>query len=210
MLKVDFLPERIRTHRIRRAALRRQVALTAACVLGLVVLGFVRQGRIQAARGHLRKLEDQTANVERQLAFRSELEAQQADLLVKKRINDELGSRATTLEILSELEQVMPRSIFLTSLNLEAVEMPVEVKPAAGAKDSKKADRAKDKAKDNVVKRTRLVFTGIAPSDVDVANFISQLSAGRLFENVNMVFARNSVFRDQGVREFQAYCYLAR
>ena len=206
MLRTDFLPERIRDQRLRRQALKRQVVLMGLCVLGLVVLGFARQGRLHAAQGQLQRLKEQTATVDRQLTFRSELEAQQADLLVKKRIDDELGSRVNALGILAELERMLPKSIFLSSLTLEAVEMTTATSPVAEGKGAKK----NAKAKDQVFKRVRMTFTGVAPSDVDVANFIAQLSGGHLFEDVNMMYARNTEFRGQSAREFQAYCFVVR
>lgn len=205
MLKVDFLPERIRTQRERRAALSRQVVLMGVCVLGLVVLGFARQGRLQMAQAQMRVLREKTADVERQLAYRIKLEEQQADLLVKKRITDEVGSRVNTLDILAALQQVLPPSIFMTSLSMETVETTQDVAPVA-SKDPKR----KEKAKPIVTKRIQLVFTGVASNDVDVANVIAQLSACKLFEDVNMVYVRKSDFRGQSVREFRANCFLVR
>ena len=210
MYTTDFLPERIRSRRTRRQALRRQVVLMAVCVAGLAALAIVNQGRVQMAQAHLRSLMDKTANVERQLAERAKLEAQQADLLVKQRIDDELGSRVNALEIMAELERILPRSIFLTSLNVEAVETKVPVSPAGDKTQPKRKDKGREQARDMTVKRVRLEFTGVAPGDVDIANFIAQLSAGRLFEDVSMVYARNSDFRGQSAREFQAGCFLVK
>jgi hypothetical protein len=58
------------------------------------------------------------------------------------------------------------------------------------------------------VKRVRLMLTGIAPGDVDVANFIGQLSASPLVEDVNMGYAKTVEFRGRLAREFQASCYI--
>jgi Tfp pilus assembly protein PilN len=115
-----------------------------------------------------------------------------------------LGSRVNTLVVLAELEHLLPEGIFLTNVNLEAVELKVPVKPAGNNSGAPPA------LKENAVKRVRLVFTGIAPTDVDLANFIAQISAGRLFEDVSMGYSRNVEFRDRTVREFQASCYVMR
>ncbi len=61
-----------------------------------------------------------------------------------------------------------------------------------------------------LVRRVRVVLAGLAPTDVDVANFIGQLSASPLFENVNMGYAKTVRFRGRSAREFQASCYLAK
>jgi Tfp pilus assembly protein PilN len=203
MDKIDFLPERIRQQRIRRRSMVRQGYLLTVTVAALVILGVLRQGQISQAKGELASLVDQAREVQRQLAYRGELEHQQADLMIKKRIDDQLGSRVNALEVLAELERLVPESIFLTNLNLEAVELKVPVKMAGGTANN-------DETRDKVVKRVRLVFTGIAPTDVDLANFIAQMSAGQIFEDVNMGYSKNVEFRDRIVREFQASCYVVR
>jgi Tfp pilus assembly protein PilN len=209
MEKIDFLPERVRTQRARNASLIRQGCLLAVCVLALTVLAYARQQRISAAKAELVSLKDQGANVQRQLAFRSDLERQQADLMIKKRIDEQLGSRVNTLEVLAEMERLLPESIVLTSMNLEAVELRIPMKPAE-EKSASSARSSDNRPKEKVVKRVRLIFTGLAPSDVDLANFIAQLSAGRLFEDINMGYAKNVDFRGRSAREFQASCYVVR
>jgi Tfp pilus assembly protein PilN len=209
MEKIDFLPERIKVQRARRASLVRQVCLLGVCLAALAALAYVRHQRIGSAKAELIALKDQSTNMQRQLAFRGELERQQADLMIKKRIDDQLGSRVNALEVLAELERLLPESIVLTSLNLEAVELRVPLKPAED-KASSSARAANNRPKEKVVKRVRLVFTGLAPSDVDLANFIAQLSAGRLFEDINMGYAKNVDFRGRSAREFQASCYVVR
>jgi len=69
---------------------------------------------------------------------------------------------------------------------------------------------AQPRKEDKAVHRVRLVLTGLAPTDVDVANFIGQLSASRLFEDVTMGYAKNVSFRGRSAREFRASCYVAR
>ena len=66
------------------------------------------------------------------------------------------------------------------------------------------------KGKEITRKRLRLVLTGLAPGDVDVANFIGQLSGSPVFEDVNMGYARNVEFNGRLAREFQASCYVIR
>lgn len=206
---IDFLPKDIKVHRARRRSLKRQVWLVALVAAGLAILGYVRQGIIGQAKAELTGLHDQIANATRQLSMRSDLERQLAELMIKKRIDDTLGSRANALEVLSELERTLPENVVLTSLTLEAVEIPLAV---AAQYDSQAPTVAGSQGRRTVqmVKRVRLVFTGLAPSDVDIANFIAQMSAGRLFEDVSMGYAKNLDFRGRSVREFQASCYVAR
>jgi len=207
---MDFLPERIRIQRARRRSLVRQAYLLGACLLALGILAYVRQGMISSAKGELARTSDRVANVNRQLVMRGELERQQADLMIKKRIDDHLGSRVYALDVLAELERTLPQSIFLTNLAMEAVEIRIPIKPAEQDSNQAVAAGNQPQDKEKVVKRIRLSVTGLAPTDVDLADFIAQMSAARLFEDVSMGYAKNVEFRGRTVREFQASCYVVR
>ena len=136
MRDIDFLPERIRDQRARRRSLFRQGQLTAVCLVALVILGLVRQRGLGKAQAELTRVRNQAANVRYQLTFRSMLEKQEAELMIKKRIDDQLGSRVNALEVLAELERMLPESIFLVTLDLEAVEERVPLTSAVNRSSS--------------------------------------------------------------------------
>ncbi|MFA6133709.1 MAG: PilN domain-containing protein [Phycisphaerae bacterium] len=181
----------------------RQLILVGLATLGVAALAGLRQGQIAQAHAEMAALEDQSAAIHKQMSFRQDLERQQADLMIKKRIDDQLGSRVNALEVLAEMERLLPETIFLTNLNLEAKSVPVPVKPA---------DRSASAGLggERITKRVQLTFTGLAPTDVDLANFIAQMSACKLFEDVSMGYSRNVEYRGRTVREFQASCYVVR
>jgi len=207
MNSIDFLPERIRRQRASRARHIRQGYLLALLAAGLAGLGLVRAHGIRQARAELGLLRGRAANAQSQLAMRRSLEAELKDLLIKKRIDERLGSRANVLAVLSELQEVLPPSMSLTGLDVETVS--VRVKPAAQPAGQRGAiagvhQTARDES------RVRVTLTGLAPTDVDVANFIGQLSASPLFEDVSMSYARNVEFRGRSAREFKAGCLVIR
>jgi len=211
MKDIDFLPDRICVQRARRRRLTVQGYMLAACMVGLCVLGFVLQGRVAQAQEELGLLSSRTGGIERQLRLREDMESQLGDLMIKKRIEEQLGRRVGTLDVLGELQRVMPESMTLITLTMETVEVQEEIKPAEGAGASARA-RARNGlgASYRTVKRVRLLLTGMAPTDVDVANFIGLLAASPVFEDVNMGYARNITFRSRDARKFQASCFLAR
>jgi len=208
MRDIDFLPEKIRDQRARRRSLFRQGQLTAVCLVAIVILGLVRQHGIGKAQAELTRVRNQAANVRYQLTFRSMLEKQKAELMIKKRIDDQLGSRVNALEVLAELEHMLPESIFLSTLTLEAVEERVALTSAVNRSSSGKA--VKRLPAEQSIKRVRLRFIGVAPGDVALADFVAQLSAGRLFEEVSLRYAKDATFGQRTVREFEANCYVVR
>ena len=70
--------------------------------------------------------------------------------------------------------------------------------------------RELENGRDASVRRIRLTVTGLSPTDVDVANFIGQLSASPLFEDVNIGYTKTINHQDRSARQFQASCYLIR
>ena len=211
MENIDFLPERIKARRARRKRMVRVAYLLAVCVGALALLGVTRHARVGKAQAELVLIGERSSNVQRQLATLSFLQAQHADLLVKKRIDEELGSRADAVDVLAELGRLMPDSIALTFLNLEAVTVQT---PSGGAKLARSAwptaAGAAQQIKDRAVNRMRLDLVGLAPTDVDVATFIGQLSASPLFEDVSMGYVKNTRLQDRSAREFRVSCYVIR
>jgi len=190
----------------------RQGYLLCACVAALVVLGCVRRGYVSKARAELVAVQESAASSQQQLATKKSIELELAWLNTKKQIDDELGSRISMGDIIAELSRLLSTSMSITELSFEAVEIPVAVQPADGGDQSSGRARSADKGKGKVrtVNRVLVVINGLARSDVDVANFIAQVSACPLFENVNMGYTRPVVFREQEAREFQARCYVVR
>lgn len=212
MNSVDFLPERIRRQRQSRARHIRQGYLLVLLVAGLVVLGLVRSHAVREARAELHLLRKRTANAERQLAMRRSLEGELKDLLIKKRIDERLGSRANVLAVLSELQSVLPPSMSLTALDVETVEVQDGRRgKARGAGPRGTIPKAASVGgSDTAESRVHVTLTGLAPTDVDVANFIGQLSASPLFEDVSMSYARNVEFRGRSARAWKASCLVIR
>ncbi|MFB3891507.1 MAG: PilN domain-containing protein [Phycisphaerae bacterium] len=210
MDNVDFLPERIRNQRARRRRLVRQTYLLLICAAGLVALGYFRQGRIREASAQVALLAQCEDSVKRQTARRAVLEEQLKDLSVKKQVEHTLGSSISAQLVLAELQRQLPPTVCLTKLELESVE--VLGPDAADVHTSVRAAMAgaAPRPKPGAPKRVHLVFTGLAPGDVDVANFIGQLAASPLFEDVNMGYAKNVVVKGRNAREFCASCYVSR
>ena len=208
MQDIDFLPERIKQQRARRRRLIRQGHLLVVCLVALAVLGYIRQTRTCRAQAQLTLLGRRVANIRRQLAMKDDLERQQAELLIKKRIDDQLGSRVNTLDLLAELEGVLPDSVALTRLNIEVAEIRLPIEPVRI--DSARAATGTRRPKEKRIKRVRLSLTGLSPTDVAVANFIGQLSASPLFEDVNMGYTKNVIFQKHVAREFQTSCHVVK
>jgi len=207
MKQIDFLPDRIKAQRARRHRLAVQVNLMIVCVLALAALGYVFHARVRTARAELLLLTDRGDAVEQQLTLKQTLEAELADLMIKKRIKEQLGRRVGTLGVLGELQRVMPKSMVLTKITMETTDVRIPLSVPANRSNRPMIGGEK---REQVTKRVRLALTGMAPTDVDVANFIGQLAGSKVFEDVTMHYARNVTFRARSARKFQVSCFVAR
>lgn len=205
--EIDFLPERLKTQRLRRRRILRQAGLLSLAAAGVVVWACFSDGRVATAQARLDMLRDRCGNAQKLLAQRADLQRQQAELLIKERISQRLGSRADALEVMSELERLLPPQVSLINLSLDAVQVSV---PVVAPVVRGGPVRAEGLPRESTVRRLRLVITGIAPSDVDVANFIAQLPTSPLFEDVNMGYVRSLVLQNCRAREFQVSCHVVR
>lgn len=206
MNPVDFLPEHIRISRQRRANLIRQGYLLVLCVAGLALLGYLRQGRISEAKAELVLLNTRAVNVAGQIAMRSSLEAEQAELLLKQRIDEQLGSRVSALDIMGELQTVMSDRLTLIDMKIETMDVRLAIQRVPGGGRG----RSPITPKTQYSRRVRLVITGLAPSDIDVANFIGQIAASPLFEDIEMGYSLSAEYNNRKVREFQLTCLVVR
>ncbi len=212
MHKIDFLPERITLQRARRRNLLQNGYMVILFVAGLAMVWYVRQGLISTAYAELEQMNTRSTNIHQLNAKRGEFETELTLLRTKESISKDLGSRINAADLLVELQKVVPDAMAITALRLETVKQRVKIRRAVGAVNrSRRMVSASDVGeKDRTISRFRLRITGLAPVDVDVANFIGQLSASPLFEDVSMGYSKNTIFRGRKAREFQADCYVTR
>ena len=208
MTPIDFLPKRIRVQQALRERRTRQVYLVLVSIAVLVLVASFRQERLGSARGEVSKLIRRKSKYECRLGIRASLEQQLVELRVKKQINSTLGTRVDALDLLAEIGRVVPECVVLTSLDFETTDIRSPLESNGGMRGSVRAGGAK--LNDQTHKRIRLTMTGLAPRDVDVANFIGRMSSSPLFEDVNMGYAKNVVFRGRNAREFKASCYVVK
>ena len=204
MNTVDFLPQRIKAGRLRRRRRKVHACLLLLCVGLTVVLGHVRQGQIATARADAALIARRADTVRDRVSETAELEGQLGQLRIVGRIEEHLGRRVNTLGLLAELERRMPATLALTELKIETVTETIPILPAEQAGGAVARDAAAIRNKK--IKRVRLTLTGLALRDVDVATFIGQLSAGAMFEDVNMGYTRSKSRGERAVKEFQASC----
>ncbi len=190
MNQIDFLPRRIRHHRLILQRLRRQGAALLLFVAALAVLAWSNERRIAAAQAQLTVKQADLAQLTQDLEILPELNTRLADGQIKRRISAELGSRLDINALLAELEQRLPADACLTSLECSTVEV---ARPATERLGARGRLRREDEPAVEVPKRVRIMLTGLAPAPVDVATFLGDLGSSPLFANVEMGYSKTIV-----------------
>jgi len=209
-MTVDFLPERLTIQRAMRARLIRQGYLMGIMLAALIGLGYFNEERIGRAEAQMSFIDNQSSNMTRQIETMYDLQRQLSDLMIKHKIDTRLGSRINAMDILSELGGILPKSMSLTSFELDAITETLKLKPASGGAPTVAGSRRPGRDRTKTVNRLKLTITGLSPNNVDVANFIADLSVSPLFEEVDMGYAKNIKFREKNAKEFQVSCFVAR
>src|SRR5882672_9456947 len=115
---------------------------------------------------------------------------QQAEVLTKLGIHVEAG------RLISKLADSMPPSVSLLSLNIDTDEIPVNLSAAERAS-------LKEGSRPPVDRRLRIKLQGVAPTDVEMATFLTELNQVPFFERVAPTYVRDRRESGHVLREFE-------
>jgi len=206
MLRIlNFLPD---DYMHRRRVRRANIICALVAVGGLLLVGVavgltaVRAIGMAATRD---AVDRQYEKASRRIKDLQQLEERKTGLLHKAELSATLLERVPRSHILGRLTNHLPTETSLTSLSMEPQEMRVE-KPApkAEAADNSKKGNKKVKPPKQTETRLRFRLDGLAETDVQVAEYMSRLSADPLFERVDLQFSEEFPY-EEGVtmRRFQ-------
>jgi hypothetical protein len=196
MRELEFLPAWYPQLRGRR----RMVMLVAW--LGMMVIGslaawsavlqremHVEQTQVQSGQRRLVASHQQIRELEKLQEMQRQWR-QQAEIL------NQLGVHIEAARVMNAIEAVMPREVALVSLAM-ATESQARSAPNLAAARSAQAGGA------NVDRRMQVRMVGVAPTDVDVANFLAKLGALPFLEGVSLNYAKERPENGHLMREFE-------
>ena len=216
---INFLPEDYHERRGRRRA---NIVCLIMAGASVVVLGLVVGLLFLSAIGMsaMRTLVDQQyRQASLQIEQLKQLEARKADLIRKVELSTDLLERVPRSQLLARLTNCLPAKAGLMGVVMKAEDVEVPVGSAAAVKAVAQATDAQDaskagakrgssgkKGKADTVKVKQWVFhvDGVAPTDMEVAEYIARLGADPLFRDVDLRFSEEFPYKE-GVqmRKFQ-------
>lgn len=202
MHELEFLPDWYPRLRRSRRLLILQCWMTLAIVAGLVLwLGLARRnvGNAELALGALDAQMLQTRTEQKQLDEQLRLREQ---LTKWEQIIAKLGFPVEMSRLLRTLDEEMPREMSLLEIACSTEELAV---PDAANPYDVRAKPQKDRP---VERRLKVRLKGVAPTDVDLANFLTGLSEYRFFEQISLVGAGGLSEAGHLMREFEVTFFI--
>lgn len=197
MRELEFLPEWYPQLRRRWRLVGLQGWMTLAIVIGLalwLVLARRNLHNAEVASGAMDTQMRQTRTEEAQL---KELLGLKRQLTQKEQVIAQLGFPVEMSRLLQTFDAVMPREMSLLEMSCTTEEVIPHTASSATAAQAKQ-----DKNRP-VQRRLRVRLVGVAPTDVDLANFLTGLSQYPCFESVALVRADSVPDRGHVTREFE-------
>jgi Tfp pilus assembly protein PilN len=179
-------------------------------VLAAVVGGwFVTTQQRSDIRAQQQQVNAAYADAARRLEQLHELEQRKQQMLRKAQVTAGLIEKVPRTFLLADLINRMPPTLSLFDFQVHSKIIqsaaPVQVKKAAMAKAAaagKDAKKTPDEPPPPSYAVT-MTMTGVAPTDVQVAQYLASLSRSPLIEDVNLVYSEETKVEDQPMRKFK-------
>lgn len=205
---MSFLPEDYLKSRLERRTNIICLTLFGVVLIGTVGAFLVKKRQLAEAESLQRTTQRQVQDVAKRIEQLEELQARKAKMLRKAKITSMLIERVPRSVILAELINNMP-----TALSLIELELDTKVVRDATPRAKTAMERAKDAAKARLAEapeeievpptQVSMVLTGVAPTDVQVAQFITALNRHEMFDDVNLLITETTIVEEQEMRKFR-------
>jgi hypothetical protein len=197
MREVEFLPEWYPKVRRRKHLMVMQAWVTIIIMSALGLWMLLVQRNVHAREVELNSLKGDLNQSEVDVQRLEDLLALQKDLGKQDGIFVKIGRPVEATRVLTTLEQLMPRDMALLDLTLDTEET---TQKASGSLFSRAAQEAKNVKTDTAL---RLKVHGVAPTDMDLAEFLAKLTARPFFKQVELTYSHERTDSGHVMREFE-------
>jgi Tfp pilus assembly protein PilN len=170
-----------------------------------ITFGFIKM-RQRAVQSELAQLNQRMAEAQQQIAQLEELKTKSQTMMKTMVMTAELLEPVPRSIILASLTNNLPSGVSLIDFGLQEKETKVYRSASNQATSRYNKSNAAAKAETTEPQKTvmtNLEIKGIAPSDIQVAGFISNLNDAILFDEVSLVESKEVEIEDVKYREFR-------
>jgi hypothetical protein len=196
MRELEFLPEWYPQIRRKRRSLVFHGWLTLMVVIAVGLWMLLAQQNVRAKQSSLVEIKSQLSETQTELDKLKDLLTLQRQLGHQDQIIVKLGKHIEASRLMAALDELMPPNVALISLTAENEEQM----PAPGSLAALRAQQDHDKGP--AAKKLRVKVQALAPTDEDLANFLSKLTA-KPFEQVALNYSKQRTESGHVMREFE-------
>jgi len=165
---------------------------------GAYYLTYQRAVELSRKQAHMDQREQE---VKKQLSQLEKLHKQRKRMMHKARVTSALVERVPRSMLLAELINHMPSSLSVLDLNSETRVLDTGPRPTT-AMEKQQLENGKKNI--NVKpKQISVDLVGIAPTDVQVSEYMTSLSQHRLFSEVNLQYSEQTDLNGSEMRKFR-------
>ena len=205
MAMINFVPDDyVQQRRASRSNVLYLMLLLAMLGAIGITFGFIKM-RQRAVQTELAQLNSRMAEAQQQIAQLEELKTKSQTMMKTMVMTAELLEAVPRSIILASLTNNLPSGVSLLDFGLEEKETQIYKSAAKNTTSSRysKANATAAASEPQKTVSTNLQIKGIAPSDIQVAGFISRLNDAILFDDVSLVESKEIEIEKIKYRQFQ-------
>ena len=210
MSMINLLPEDYLKRRDQQRANILCLILFGCVMVGVVGAAVVSERKAARVRLEYQQVSEEYRRAGEQIQRMQKLEGKKNQVIAKAQMAAELLERVPRSYLLASLTNALPPGCSLTNIKLTTTNPQVPVQPAADRNKFKTRAQAKAGAEGDTTPKVKapppkvcLEVTGLAETDVQVADFIYNMRANPLMKSAELVFSEQGEVNTQSARKFQ-------
>jgi Tfp pilus assembly protein PilN len=193
MRELEFLPDWYPRLRRRKRFVLLQAWMTVVLVIGLGFCTVLLCRNVRGSEVSLNGLHRQLNQTDAELQKLNDLLTLQKQWQQQAQVLSQLGPHVPAARLFDSLAELMPPQMALLELSTSYEEQEKQLPSLVAAKgDESSVDR-----------HLRVRLHGVAPTDVDLGNFLAKLTSVPYFGNIAMSYARDRTDGGHLMREFE-------
>jgi Tfp pilus assembly protein PilN len=194
--ELEFLPYWYPQLRLRRRVVLVIAWVTVAMIGAMTTWVALTQRSIHIRQARLVQIDAELQHSREELKDLELLVTSEKKLKERAQVLNKVGFHVEAARLLATLDEVMPKSASLLEVSfLTEEKQPVTL---VAAKAAQERDRVTDR-------RLNVRVSGVAPTDVEVADFLTKLTGKPFFEDVRMTGSKPRMESGHMMREFEVY-----
>jgi len=207
MININFVPD---DYVQKRESMRANVMYLILFLVVMIGLGgtfMVLKVRQKAIANQVAVVTEKMEKVRKDIVQLEDLQAKRKQMMKAALMTAELIEPTPRTVVLAELTNTLPSGASLRDVRLKEKQTVAASSPKPSSYDQAKAASASNSSTPAAPPKpeveTCIEIDGIAPSDIQVAGYISQLNNSILFDNVALVLSKEYLKDEVAFREFK-------